>query len=78
VDIQRCGRNTEKTNNLLSAIRRSDAHGILSNIHNDFEEFILEKFPALQRQKILLEAQRGGRIILAGSGGALTRIYIRN
>lgn len=58
INLARCGKNTEKTKKLIAAIRAGDTEKILKNLHNDFEEFIFKKSPAL----------------LCGSGGALFHV----
>lgn len=75
VDLRRCGKNQEKTQRLIEAIRKQDVKGILANIHNDFEEFIFKKFPKVfdVKQKIAKKIKRSGLegCVLCGSGGAL-------
>lgn len=62
INLAHCGKNTEKTKKLIAAIRSGDTKNILKNLHNDFEEFIFKKYPALKEKKYAL---------LCGSGGAL-------
>lgn len=73
IDLHRCGKNKEKTARLIKAIRKQDVKGILSNLHNDFEEFIFAKFPKLLKMKRGIESKKPGRVMLCGSGGALVR-----
>lgn len=70
IDLSRCGRNLEKTEKLIAAIRAQDTENILKNLHNDFEEIIFEKYPALRRKKENVP----GCVFLCGSGGALVKI----
>ncbi len=37
LDLTKCGKNTEKTQKLITAIKESDTPNILKNLHNDFE-----------------------------------------
>lgn len=67
IDMNRCGKNKEKTARLIEAIRKQDAKGILANIHNDFEEFVFKKFPKIFN----IKRSRFGGCMLCGSGGAL-------
>lgn len=64
IDLRRCGKNKEKTQLLIEAIRAQDTKGILENLHNDFEEFVFKKHPSLQ-------SRITHYIHLTGSGGAL-------
>lgn len=75
IDLRRCGKNQKKTERLIEAIRRQDVQVILENLHNDFEEFIFEKFPKLAEIKREVELKKSSRVLLSGSGGALVRIY---
>lgn len=72
--IIHCGVNCNKTERLLSALRRGDSHEILNNIHNDFEEAIFEKFPQILAKKREIESSQSGKVILCGSGGCLARV----
>jgi 4-diphosphocytidyl-2-C-methyl-D-erythritol kinase len=65
IDLRRCGKNLDKTEKLLAAIRAGDSQTILKNLHNDFEEFIFKKFPSLKTTNYKLQT------LLTGSGGAL-------
>ncbi|MEK7171745.1 MAG: 4-(cytidine 5'-diphospho)-2-C-methyl-D-erythritol kinase [Patescibacteria group bacterium] len=74
IDLTHSGKNLEKTKALIAAIRASDAENILKNLHNDFEDFIFEKYPILKNAG----GERGkNRVILCGSGGALVQITDR-
>lgn len=37
LDLTKCGKNTEKTQKLIQAIKENDQENILKNLHNDFE-----------------------------------------
>ncbi len=37
LSLDLCGKNTEKTNNLIEALKQKNIEGIAKNIHNDFE-----------------------------------------
>lgn len=76
IDLRHCGKNRQKTERLIEAIRKQDVKDIPANLHNDFEEFIFAKFPKLIEIKRNIESKKPGRIILCGSGGALMRIYL--
>ncbi|MEK7547858.1 MAG: hypothetical protein AAB540_03105, partial [Patescibacteria group bacterium] len=43
LNLKLCGKNTDKTKNLLKAIGENDNENIIKNLHNDFES--LYKFP---------------------------------
>lgn len=76
VDVKQCGKNRGKTKALIEGLQRGDTKKILTNLHNDFEPFIFEKFPKLSRQKIALEKKHPeGRILLCGSGGSLLHVW---
>lgn len=74
INLARCGKNAGKTEKLIAAIRAGDTKNILKNLHNDFEEFIFEKYPQLREIKYKIESKsRKTRTILCGSGGALVK-----
>ncbi|MBI4994558.1 4-(cytidine 5'-diphospho)-2-C-methyl-D-erythritol kinase [Candidatus Peregrinibacteria bacterium] len=75
IDLNRCGKNFKKTKALIAAIRASDPKNILENLHNDFEEFIFEKYPRLVEKKREIELKNSAScIMLCGSGGCLFNI----
>lgn len=81
VDLAKCGKNRDKTEKLIHAIRTFDTQGILENIHNDFEEFIFEKHPKIREiasaYGLAMTKRRDlkmTKLILTGSGGALVKI----
>lgn len=76
VDLSRCGKNLEKTEQLMQAIQAKDAEGILENLHNDFEKYAFEKFPELLKIKNEQEISEKSRILLCGSGGCLCCVRI--
>ncbi|MEK7524663.1 MAG: 4-(cytidine 5'-diphospho)-2-C-methyl-D-erythritol kinase [Patescibacteria group bacterium] len=79
IDFKGCGKNIHKTKKLIAALHAQDAHAILENLHNDFEEFIFGVYPQLVKIKKREESQNhAGRILLCGSGGALCRVSIRD
>ena len=74
VDMARCGKSRGKTERLIKALRRGNIDGVIENAHNDFEEWAFEKYSELTRIKRELEktvSKTGGKVMLAGSGGAL-------
>ncbi len=75
IDIIKCAVDAKKTERLICALHRGDEVEVLNNLHNDFEEFIFEKYPALLKKKREIESKKSGRVFLCGSGGALVRIY---
>lgn len=81
LDIKKCGADTKKTARLISALREGDAHGVLKNIHNDFESLIFDAFPILAQKKEEIEKDdlkfgKKSRVLLSGSGGVLFRMEI--
>ncbi|MEK7545360.1 MAG: 4-(cytidine 5'-diphospho)-2-C-methyl-D-erythritol kinase [Patescibacteria group bacterium] len=38
LDLAKCGKNTNKTEKLITALKEKDENAILQNIHNDFEQ----------------------------------------
>lgn len=76
IDLQKCGRNIEKTKNLMAALRAYDSEKIMGNLHNDFEIYAFEKYPKLLAIKQKTEAEKPGRVLLCGSGGAMVRVFV--
>ncbi len=76
IDLSSCGKNLEKTKKLIAAIRAGNAENILKNLHNDFEEFVFEKYPVLKEKKREIEFNKNACIfaLLCGSGGILVKI----
>lgn len=74
IDMHTCGRETGKTNMLIAALKRSDAEGVLQNIHNDFETLIFERYPELLGMKNKTLSSGADHVFLTGSGGALAVI----
>lgn len=74
INLARCGKNTGKTKKLIAAIRAGNIKNILKNLHNDFEEFIFGKYPALKKRKSEIELGKKSRVLLCGSGGALFHV----
>lgn len=68
VDLKKCGKNVEKTNALIEAIKNGNTRKISENLHNDFEEFIFNARMSFKKTP--------GKIILCGSGGAWCRVYL--
>lgn len=79
IDLAHCGKNTEKTQKLITAIRARDAQEILKNLHNDFEEFIFTKYLQLKEKKRGIESKNSKiRVLLCGSGGALVILFVQH
>lgn len=50
-DLRRCGKNISKTDALIKGLYRRDNKAILENLHNDFEEFLYDRYPRLGGKK---------------------------
>lgn len=79
INLKKCGKNIQKTQELLAAMRHGDAANILKNLHNDFEEYVLKAHPKIRDTKLALELSHpSDQIILCGSGGNLCKISSRD
>lgn len=78
VNLARCGANIEKTQQLIAAIHASDAQKILKNIHNDFEEFVFEKYPKIKAATHYSLQTTHYPLLLCGSGGALAKLTLKH
>lgn len=72
-DMSLCGLETNKTEELIKAIKSGNSNEIIENSHNDFEKFIFKRNKKLANIKTKFE-KKGCKILLCGSGGALMRI----
>lgn len=77
IDLLECGKNLDKTKKLIEGLHEQNAQKILENIHNDFELFILEKFPELKKRRDEKMKKTGLRPVLCGSGGALFKVTLQ-
>ena len=71
IDVSVCGKDIEKTEKMLVALKNGDTAEVIKNFHNDFESWAYEKYPRLKMLKQKLEKEKNSRVLLAGSGGAL-------
>lgn len=73
IDLSLCGKNADKTEKLIAAIRAGDAGKILENLHNDFEEVEAWHESVMVRQA---HHDTVYKIMLCGSGGARVKISL--
>ncbi len=68
LDFSLTGKNLNKSNLLLSAIKSKNKNQILANLHNDFETIIFNCFPETQKIVNDLLSQQAAATLLSGSG----------
>lgn len=72
LDLTKCGLQTSKTDQLLSALKNNDKKLLLENIHNDFETLLDSKISALYQE---FYAKGAKKVCLSGSGSAVFAIF---
>ncbi len=75
LDLQKIGKNEEKLENLLGAIKKRDIRKIATNLHNDFEYSMSKYFPVVETIKNDLINYGALRAMLCGSGLAVFGIF---
>ncbi len=71
IDLSKCGKHIGMTSKLIEGLREQNPKKILENLHNDFEESVFEKFPAIRSRAFEIAKNTISRPKLCGSGGAL-------
>ncbi|HQE94203.1 MAG TPA: 4-(cytidine 5'-diphospho)-2-C-methyl-D-erythritol kinase [Anaerolineae bacterium] len=62
---------TDKSAQMIDAIRRQDFAGIVNSLHNDFESTVLNEYPAIDAAKRSLLEAGVEAALLAGSGASV-------
>lgn len=63
--------NREKTQKLVTALKRNNIKEAIRNLNNDFEDIIFMRYPQLQKKKSDIETKENSTVLLSGSGSSL-------
>ena len=69
------GKNLEKINKILKALKEKDIFNMADNLHNDFEEPLICEFPEIAKIKVKMMKNKALNTLLAGSGLSVFGIW---
>lgn len=75
VDLSRIGKNKNKFDNIISAIKERNIKKIAENLHNDFEYLILKTYPEINEIKKMMVKSGALNALLCGSGLSCFGVY---
>ena len=68
MDTGKVGKNSDKIEKLKKAILKKDKNAMLKNLTNDFENYVCDYYPVVQRIKEELASAGALKSIMAGAG----------
>ncbi len=75
LNLRMTGKRIEETQKMIDAIKQNDLKSVVESMHNDFEDFVFEKYPRLREIKENLLGIGSLNVLMTGSGSTLFAVF---